>query len=156
LSASRRGHDAAYGAALAVLLLLAISARSGDYKAGNLAITDPWSRPTPPIASVGAVYFSITNAGRKADRLLAISSPIARQAEIHESRAVNGTVEMRAVESIECPPGATVRIEPGGLHVMLLGLTHPLAAGTTFPLSLRFRDAGSVTVQVAVASRQEE
>jgi copper(I)-binding protein len=156
LSASRRGHDAAYGAALAVLLLLAISARSGDYKAGNLAITDPWSRPTPPIASVGAVYFSITNAGRKADRLLAISSPIARQAEIHESRVVNGTLQMRPVESIECPPGATVRIEPGGLHVMLLGLTHPLAAGTTFPLSLRFRDAGSVTVQVAVASRQEE
>jgi periplasmic copper chaperone A len=156
LSASRRGHDAAHGAALAVLLLLAMSARSGDYKVGNLAITDPWSRPTPPIASVGAVYFSITNASRKADRLLAISSPIARQAEIHESRVVNGTVEMRPVESIECPPGATVRIEPGGLHVMLLGLTHPLAAGTTFPLSLRFRDAGSVTVQVAVASRQEE
>jgi periplasmic copper chaperone A len=154
LSAARRGHDAVYGAALAVLLLLAMSARSGDFKAGNLAITDPWSRPTPPIASVGAVYFSITNAGRNADRLLAISSPIARQAEIHESLVVNGTVEMRPVESIECPPGATVRIEPGGLHVMLLGLTHPLAAGTTFPLSLRFRDAGSVTVQVAVKARQ--
>ena len=150
MSAPRRGHDTAYGAALAVLLLLAMSARSGDYKAGDLAIADPWSRPTPPIASVGAVYFSITNAGRKADSLLAISSPIARQAEIHESKVVNGTVEMRPVESIECPPGATVRIEPGGLHVMLLGLTHPLAAGTTFPLSLRFRDAGSVTVQVAV------
>ena len=154
MSASRRGHDAACGAALAVLLLLAMSARSSDYKAGDLAITDPWSRPTPPIASVGAVYFSITNAGRKADRLLAIGSPIARQAEIHESLVVNGTVEMRPVESIECPPGATVRIEPGGLHVMLLGLTHPLAAGTTFPLSLRFRDAGSVTVQVAVKARQ--
>ena len=154
MSASRRGHDAACGAALAVLLLLAMSARSSDYKAGDLAITDPWSRPTPPIASVGAVYFSITNAGRKADRLLAIGSPIARQAEIHESRVVNGTVEMRPVESIECPPGATVRIAPGGLHVMLLGLTHPLAAGTTFPLSLRFRDAGSVTVQVAVDARQ--
>ena len=154
MSAARRGHDAVYGAALAVLLLLAMSARSSDYKAGDLAITDPWSRPTPPIASVGAVYFSITNAGRKADRLLAIGSPIARQAEIHESRVVNGTVEMRPVEWIECPPGATVRIEPGGLHVMLLGLTHPLAAGTTFPLSLRFRDAGSVTVQVAVKARQ--
>ena len=136
------------------MLLANVSARSGDYKAGDLAVTDPWSRPTPPAASVGAVYFSITNGSHKADRLLAISTPIARQVELHESRVVNGTVEMRPVESIECPPGATVRIEPGGLHVMLLGLTHPLAAGTTFPLSLRFRDAGSVTVQVAVdASR---
>ena len=131
-----------------------MSARSGDQKAGDLTIKDPWSRPTPPIASVGAVYLSITNAGPKADRLLTVSSPMARQAEIHESRVVNGTVEMRPVESIECPPGATVRIEPGGLHVMLLGLAHPLAAGTTFPLSLRFRDAGSVTVQVAVDARQ--
>lgn len=154
MSAARRGRDAAYGAVLAVSLLLALSARSGDFKAGNLAIKDAWSRPTPPIASVGAVYFSITNAGLKADRLLAISTPIARQAEIHQNRVVNGTVEMRPVESIECPPGATVRVEPGGLHVMLLGLTHPLAAGTTFPLSLRFRDAGSVTIQVAVDARQ--
>jgi copper(I)-binding protein len=136
-----------------LLLLANASARSGDYKAGNLTVTDPWSRPTPPVASVGAVYFSITNAGRKADRLLAISSPVARQAEIHESRVVHGTVEMRPVDSLECPPGVTVRIEPGGLHVMLLGLTHPLMAGTEFPLSLRFRDAGSMTIQVKVDAR---
>jgi copper(I)-binding protein len=60
---------------------------------------------------------------------------------------------MRPVESIECPPGVTVKIEPGGLHVMLLGLTHPLVAGTKFPLTLRFRDAGSMTVQVVVADK---
>jgi copper(I)-binding protein len=61
-------------------------------------------------------------------------------------------MQMRPVESLECPPGLT-KIEPGGLHVMLLGLTHPLAAGTAFPLTLRFRDAGSLTVQVVVADR---
>ena len=94
------------------------------------------------MASVGAVYLSITNAGRKADLLIAVSTPIARKAEIHESRLVQGMVEMRPVASVACPPGVTVKIEPGGLHVMLLGLSstargrHP-----EFPLSLRFRDA---------------
>jgi hypothetical protein len=144
-----------YGIALAALLsLMNMSSGAADYKAGNLAVTDIWSRPTPPVASVGAVYFSITNTGRKADRLLAVSSPIARQVEIHESRMVQGTMQMRPVESVECPPGVTVKIEPGGLHVMLLGLAHPLAPGTEFPLSLRFRDAGSLTVQVVVGDRQ--
>jgi periplasmic copper chaperone A len=134
------------------MVLPHLPARAADFNAGNLRVTDVWSRPTPPMVP-GAVYLSIANTGRKADRLMAISTPIARQAEIHESRAVQGVVEMRAVDSVECPPGATVKIAPGGLHIMLLGLLHPLAAGTEFPLTLSFRDAGSLTVQVRVEAR---
>jgi len=129
-------------------------AQAADYRAGDLLVTQPWSRPTPPVATVGAVYFSMTNTGGKADRLIAISSPIAGKAEIHESRTVQGIVQMRAVASVDCPPGVTVKIEPGGLHVMLLDLTRPLTAGLQFPLSLRFRDAGVVTVQVQVGARE--
>jgi copper(I)-binding protein len=151
----RLGKGFGYGAALILSLsLVAAHARASEYRTGDLVVSDVRSSPTPPVASVGAVYFSITNTGRKADRLMAISSPIAGNAEIHESRLVKGIVEMRPVASVECPPGATVKIEPGGLHVMLLGLTHPLAAGMQFPLLLRFRDAGSLTVQVVVDARQ--
>jgi periplasmic copper chaperone A len=127
-------------------------AQAADYRAGDMVVARPWSRPTPPVATVGVAYFSMTNAGSKADSLVAISSPIARKVEIHESRTVQGIVQMRAVSSVECPPGVTVKIEPGGLHVMLLDLTRPLAAGTEFPLSLRFRDAGVLTVQVRVGA----
>jgi periplasmic copper chaperone A len=151
----RLGKGFGCGAALILSLpLVAAPARAVEYRTGDLVVSDVRSSPTPPVASVGAVYFSITNAGRTADRLMAISSPIADKAEIHESRLVKGIVEMRPVASVECPPGATVKIEPGGVHVMLLGLTHPLAAGTQFPLLLRFRDAGSLTVQVVVDVRQ--
>ena len=144
-----------YAAALLLSLpLVYASAPAADYRAGDLVVSDVRSSPTPPVASVGAVYFSITNAGRKADRLMAVSTPIAGKAEIHESRLVQGIVEMRPVASVECPPGATVKIEPGGLHVMLLGLTHPLAAGMRFPLLLHFRDAGDLTVQAVVDARQ--
>jgi len=147
-------------AALLVLVFLvhvparAAESRAAEYRAGNLVVTGPWSRPTPPVATVGAVYFSMANVGRTADRLIAISTPIARKVEIHEDHNVRGTVQMRAVESVECPPGVTVKAEPGGLHVMLLDLVRPLVAGMEFPLSLRFRDAGVLTVQVAVGARE--
>lgn len=119
-----------------------------------MVVTQVRSRPTPPTASVGAVYFSIANTGRKADLLISVSTPIARETEIHESRLVQGMVEMRPVASVACPPGVTVKIEPGGLHIMLQGLIRPLVAGMEFPLSLRFRDAGSLTVQVPVVAEQ--
>lgn len=155
----------ACGAALMVSSLLvnfpagasesgAAGSRPLEYRTGDLVVTEIRSRPTPPVASVGAVYFSITNAGRKADLLIAVSTPIARNTEIHESRLVQGVVEMRPVASVACPPGVTVKVEPGGLHVMLLGLSRPLVAGTQFPLSLRFREAGTLTVQVPVVVEQ--
>jgi copper(I)-binding protein len=141
------------GAALLVLWFIAQTpVLAVDYRAGDMIVAHPWSRPTPPVATVGAVYFTITNLGSKADRLMAISSPVAGKVQMHESRNVQGTVQMRAVTSIECLPGQTVKSEPGGLHVMLLDLTHPLAAGVQFPLLMRFRDAGTVTVIVQVGS----
>jgi len=129
---------------------LALQAHAADFRAGDLIVAQPWSRPTPPVATVGAVYFSITNAGSKGDRLTAISSPIARQVEIHESREVQGMIQMRALKFVDCPPGTTVRSAPGGLHVMLVGLTRPLTPGMEFPLSLTFQSNRIVNVVVTV------
>jgi periplasmic copper chaperone A len=144
-----------YRAALVIAALIAAAPLLGaEYRAGDLKVAQPWSRPTPPAAGVGAVYFSITNLGRKADRLTAISSPIASRGEIHESRSAQGMLQMRAVAFVECPAGATVKSEPGGTHVMLLGLTRPLTAGMEFPLSLTFRDSGILTVQVRVGAQE--
>jgi copper(I)-binding protein len=125
-----------------------------ESRLGDLVVAQAWSRPTPPVAGVGVVYFSITNTGRVADQLMDISSPVARQVEIHETRKEGGVVEMRAVEFVQCEPGATVKSEPGGLHVMLMGLTQPLVAGARFPMSLHFRRAGVLKVQVKVSARE--
>ena len=138
-----------------LLLLLSLGtlqaqAQVLQFQAGHLQVSAVRSPPTPPTASVGAVYLSITNGGTKPDRLLALSSPIAVKVEIHRSIMAQGVMQMREVEALDCPPGVTVKIEPGALHIMLLGLTQPLAAGSSFPLSLRFRDAGVLVVQVPV------
>ena len=135
------------------MLIVHAPVHAAEYRAGNLVVAQPWSPPTPPVAGVGALYFSVANGGSKADLLLSVTSPVARKIEFHESRTLQGSIQMRAVASVECPPGTT-HISPGGLHVMLLGLSQPLMAGMTFPASLHFRDAGVVTVQVLVAARE--
>ena len=148
-----------FGAAMLSVGLLAQMpapkhAQAADDRPGGLVVLRPWSPPTPPAATVGVVYFSIANQGARADRLLDISSPVARKVEVHETRMEGGMVGMRPVTSVEVPAGSTVRSEPGGLHAMLIGLAHPLMAGTDFPLSLHFRDAGVIGVKVVVASRE--
>jgi hypothetical protein len=127
-----------------------VHANPAEWRIGNLIVTEVRARATPPAASVGVIYFSISNAGPKADRLLSVSTPAAERTELHESRTAHGVVEMRAVPSVECPPGATVKSEPGGLHVMLIGLTQPLKAGSEIPVSLQFRDAGVLRLEVPV------
>jgi periplasmic copper chaperone A len=136
-----------FTAALALLLLeaLPLSGRAAD-----IQVAGAWARPTPPTAQVGAVYFSISNHSPKADQLLSVNSPVALSVEIHETQMVNGVMQMRPVTLVVCPPGATVKVEPGGLHVMLLGLKQPLIEGTKMPLTLRFREAGLLTIQVPI------
>jgi copper(I)-binding protein len=131
----------------AVLLLLGVLPRWAA--AADIQIIQAWARPTPPAAQVGAVYFSISNKGAE-DQLLAVSSPIAGSVEIHETQTVKGVMQMRQVLSVACPAGATVKIQPGGLHIMLLGLKQPLVEGARLDLTLRFRDAGSLSLQVPV------
>ena len=141
------------GAAL-LACCIALPAQAADFRTGDLIVAQPWSRPTPPVATVGAVYFSLTNTGPTPQRLTAISSPVARQVEIHETRRVQGMIQMRAVTFVDCPPGGTVRSEPGGLHVMLVGLNRPLTPGMQYPLSLTFQDGGVLNVMVTVSARQ--
>jgi periplasmic copper chaperone A len=118
--------------------------------AADIRVTQAWARPTPPTVEVGAVYFSVKNSGAKEDKLLAVSSSVAASVEIHETQTVKGMMQMRQVASVSCPAGATVKIEPGGLHVMLLGLKQPLVEGSKVDLTLRFRDAGVLSIQVPI------
>lgn len=136
-------------AALLFLLCPAWLAAATDGPAGSIHVAQAWSRPTPPVGATGAVYMTITNSGGKADRLLGASTPTAVSAEINETRHTQGVAQMRRLESLEIPPGQTVMV-PGALHIMLLDLMRPLKSGAQYPLTLNFRDAGAVMVQVQV------
>jgi len=118
--------------------------------AGTLEIGHPWSRPTAPGMAMGVAYLSITNHGKSSDALVGASSPVADKVEMHETSIVDGMARMRPLSEIVIPPGATVKIEPGGIHLMLVGLKAPLERGKTAPLVLEFRHAGRITVQLGV------
>jgi copper(I)-binding protein len=142
-----------FGLAAAQLMIgfaLVTAGQAAEVRFRTFIVNKVWSRPTPPTATVGVVYFSITNMGHNTDSLIGVTTSIAAKVELHESRNVQGVVEMRPVAAVEFPPSTIVKSEPGGLHMMLIGLTHPLIAGTSFPLSLEFRDAGVMNLQVPV------
>jgi hypothetical protein len=93
---------------------------------------------------------TLRNTGREADRLVSASSPIARTVELHTHIRDGEVMRMRQVADIAIPAGETVRLRPGGLHVMLIGLTEPLRQGAEVPVTLRFARAGEVTVQLEI------
>ncbi len=138
--------------ALAACLLVQ-AAGAHDYTQGDLAIGHPWSRPTMPGMSMGVAYLSITNRSKAADALIAASTPAATKVEFHETRVADGMARMRPLMEIDIPPGETVKIQPGGIHLMLVGLEAPLELGKSVPLTLEFRQAGKITVELAIEAR---
>lgn len=131
------------------LLLALVLAAPVTVAAQGIQVVDAWSRPTPPGMDVGVAYFTIRNAG-KSDRLLRVSSPVAKSAELHVSETKNGVVRMEGLASVDVGSGAPVAFEPSGRHVMLMGLKRPLREGDVFPLTLTFANAGQVQTSVRV------
>ena len=112
----------------------------------------PWARASAGMAANGAAYMTITDDGAQPDRLVAASSPVCATAQLHTHMMKDGVMEMRPIAGIDVNPGTAVRLQPGGLHVMLMQLKKPLKQGQTFPLTLTFEKAGAVTVEVAVGA----
>jgi periplasmic copper chaperone A len=131
-------------------LTFAAAAHAHDYTAGNLSIGHPWARAS--VTSNGAVYFTIANNGQEADRLIAVSTPMAKSAEPHTDQMENGVMHMVPLAAVEIAPGEPTVFQPGGNHVMLIGLAHPLKKGERFPMTLTFDHAGQVNVEVVVES----
>jgi hypothetical protein len=116
----------------------------------SIEVERPWARATVPGASTGAAFMTVRSNGAS-DQLLGASTPVAEQVDLHQSIMKDGMAQMRGVDAIDIAPGRPATLAPGGLHFMLMGLKHPLAEGTTFPLTLKFRKRDPVTVDVRVA-----
>jgi len=108
------------------------------------------------MSGTGAAYMVIRNAGAEADRLVAGTAAVSEVVEIHEIVDVEGVMEMRPLaEGVEIPAGGEATLEPGGYHIMLVGLMEDLTDGMTFDLTLEFERAGDVVVPVAVRPQAE-
>jgi len=143
----------AAGCALALAPLAAPAAQATDYNVGPMQISAPWARATPKGASSGAAYMTITNTGKTPDKVSCVSSDASAECRIHAMTMDNGVMQMRPVESgLEIKPGETVTLKPGGFHMMLVNLKHPLEQGKTVKATLKFDTAGSIDVDYPIAA----
>ncbi|MBI2735441.1 MAG: copper chaperone PCu(A)C [Rhodospirillales bacterium] len=107
------------------------------------------SRPLP--SSAAGAFLSITNKGPDHDRLVAASSPLAERIELYGIKVVEADIEMRPLAAgITVQAGHTTTLKPRGYHLLLQGLTAPLAKGSTLPVTLTFEKAGAVALEFAV------
>jgi periplasmic copper chaperone A len=137
--------------ALAIMLLVigfSLGAGGASAQAGGLTVDNAWARATPGKSETGAAYVTIQSP--TADRLVAAATPVAKKAELHTMSMSGMVMKMRPIAGLDIPAGQRVSLAPGGMHIMLIGLTKPLQAGQSFPLTLTFEKAGTRTVDVAV------
>ncbi|MCW5723132.1 MAG: copper chaperone PCu(A)C, partial [Devosia sp.] len=88
-----------------------------------------------------------------ADRLIAASAPIAKETQIHEMAMEGDVMKMRQLaDGIVLPPGETVTLKPGGLHIMFMGLNTSLVEGEIVPVTLTFENAGTITIDMAIGA----
>ena len=130
-----------------VTALFATPSRAEDVRAGDLLITQAWSRATPGGAKIAGGYLTIENKGTAPDRLIKGTADISGKVEVHEMAMNNGVMTMRELDKgLAIEPGKTVKLAPGGYHLMLMDLKGALKQGDKVAVTLEFEKAGKVTV----------
>jgi copper(I)-binding protein len=140
-------------AALVLAACVVGTAQAEDVMIGSLKLTAAWARATPKGATVGGGYFTITNTGNAADRLVGGTSDVSNRFEIHEMSMEKGVMKMREMTSgIEIKPWQTDSFEPSGYHIMFVGLKQPLKEGDHIKATLQFAKAGHASIDFVVES----
>jgi periplasmic copper chaperone A len=138
-------------AAVMTAALMVPSATADEVKAGDLVITQAWSRATPNGAKTGGSYLTIENKGSAPDKLIGASADVAGSIQVHEMSMTDGTMKMRPLENgLAIEPGKTVKLAPGGYHLMMMDLKNQLKQGDKLAITLEFEKAGKVPVSFDV------
>jgi hypothetical protein len=121
--------------------LLAVSASPAVAReACTPEIVRPWIRSAPPGAAMLAGYLELRNPCREPVRVVGVESLDFAHPSIHRSSMENGVSRMRAAGELLVPARGSLRFEPGGLHLMLMGASRPLREGDRARLRLLLAD----------------
>jgi periplasmic copper chaperone A len=133
------------------LTLFAAPVRAQEIKAGDLVITQAWTRATPGGAKIAGGYLTIENKGAAADRLIGGSAEVSDKIQVHEMAVNNGVMTMRPLDKgLVIEPGKIVKLAPGGYHLMLMDLKSTFKQGDKVPVTLEFEKAGKVKLSLDV------
>ena len=129
--------------ALAMIVLSTVNLTAAD--SDRFTFSDVQLRASTAGMQSSAAYLKIINNGVSDDRLIAAKAAIAQRVEIHSMEMDNGVMRMRAINGgLFIAAGESVTLAPGGLHIMLMGLTKDLAPGTQHEIVLVFEKAGDI------------
>lgn len=125
-----------------------------DATAAGLALREAWIREAPPTADLLAGYAELANTGETPVRVTGARSAEFGAVELHEMRMDGGVMRMRALDAIEVPAGASVRLAPGGNHLMLTRPARALRAGDRVRIEFEVEGAAAVGADFEVRRPQ--
>ena len=140
-----------FAALLALSLLVAASpAPAQEFKAGDIVVEKPFARATPKGAEVGGGYLTVHNNGATPDRLTGGTADFGK-VEIHQMKSEDGVMTMTLLTSgLNLPAHGTIRLAPGGYHIMFTDLKKPFLQGEKLTATLLFEKAGPIVVEFPV------
>lgn len=123
---------------------------SASLLAQPIEVENPYVREVPPNMPNSAAFMTLKNATDKAVSLVSAASDAAATVELHEHAMVDGMMQMRQIPEIKIPANGSTLLKPGGLHVMLIGLTRKLKSGEDVTVTLNFSNGESMTISTPV------
>ena len=133
-----------------VMLCAVASGVGAEGLADKVTVNDPYVRAVPPVVKTSAAFMQLQSGDASERFLVNASSPVAAAVELHMHSTDDGVMRMRQVPHIHLPPGRTVSLEPGGLHIMLFDIAAPLKEGDRVPITLTFEDGSTKDVAAVV------
>lgn len=118
--------------------------------ADQVSVQEPYVRLPPPNAQATGAFMVLKNEGKSDVQVVKADNPASRVTELHTHLNEGGVMKMRPVESIAIKAGGEAKLQPGGLHVMLIGLQSTLEEGKTLPITLTFGDGSSKKIEAAI------
>ncbi len=131
---------------LCLLLSLGLSSAA----IAELEISDAWIKNLPPSIPVRAGYLTLYNPTTMQQIVRHIDSPAFGRIEMHRTIEQEGMMRMEPVEELIIEPGARLRLEPGGLHLMMMQTVNPTRPGDVIAIRLRYADGSNQVVEMKV------
>lgn len=139
---------------LSIVFVMAISLFSNVLFAATAAesmtIVDPYVRAVPPGQTVSACFMKLKNTSATAHAVVKASSDVSKVVELHTHTHENGMMMMRQVEKMDIPANRETTLQPGGLHIMLIGLHNELKLDQKVSLTLEFEDGSKKEISAPV------
>ena len=139
-------------AAFATLCLWSAAVAAAGTAADAIMVKEPYGRAVPPGQPNSAAFLMLMNNSATDHAVVGGESPVAKVVELHEHIHQNGMMKMRQIPRIEVKANSKTVLQPGGLHIMLIGLKQELKKGEKVSLTLKFDDGSTKTIEAPVRS----